>query len=88
MRDVARLVEVLTELASSGHAVVVIEHNLEVIAGADWMIDLGPGGGEAGGELLYQGPVDGLLGAAPDSPTASCLEAFVGNSRESCDLAV
>ena len=88
MKDVARLVEVLTELAAAGHAVVVIEHNLEVIAGADWLIDLGPGGGDAGGELLYQGPVAGLLAGAPESPTASCLEAFTGKSRESCDLAV
>tara|TARA_B100001765_G_C19390845_1_gene287809 strand:+ start:99 stop:707 length:609 start_codon:yes stop_codon:yes gene_type:complete len=88
MRDVARLVEVLTELAAAGHAVVVIEHNLEVIAGADWLIDLGPGGGDAGGELLYQGPAAGLLAGAPESPTASCLEAFTGKSRKSCDLAV
>ena len=87
MRDVARLVEVLGELAAGGHAVVVIEHNLEVIAGADWMIDLGPGGGDAGGELLYQGPVEGLLKGAPDSPTASCLKSFIGSSRKSCNLA-
>ncbi len=86
MRDVARLVEVLGELAAAGHAVVVIEHNLEVIAGADWVIDLGPGGGEAGGELLYQGPLAGLVKGAPGSPTASCLESFSGRSRQSCKL--
>ncbi|MEC9031425.1 MAG: excinuclease ABC subunit A, partial [Planctomycetota bacterium] len=87
MRDVARLVEVLGELAAGGHAVVVIEHNLEVIAGADGIIYLGPGGGDAGGELLYQGPVEGLLKGAPDSPTASCLKSFIGSSRKSCNLA-
>ncbi|MCH2364298.1 MAG: hypothetical protein MK479_06955, partial [Planctomycetes bacterium] len=86
MRDVARLVEVLGELAVAGHAVVVIEHNLEVIAGADGVIDLGPGGGEAGGELLYQGPLAGLVKGAPGSPTASCLESFSGRSRQSCKL--
>ena len=88
MSDVERLVEVLGELAAAGHAVVVIEHNLEVVAGADWIVDLGPGGGDAGGELLYQGPVAGLVKGAPGSPTAACLEAFTGKARQSCDLAV
>ena len=88
MKDVARLVEVLGELAAGGHAVVVIEHNLEVIAGADWVIDLGPGGGDAGGELLYQGPAGGLLKKTSISPTAACLEDFAARCRQPCDLAV
>lgn len=82
MKDVARLVEVLGELAAGGHAVVVIEHNLEVIAGADWVIDLGPGGGDAGGELLYQGPAGGLLKKTSISPTAACLEDFAARCRQ------
>jgi excinuclease ABC subunit A len=77
MLDVARLVDVLRRLSRSGHAVVVIEHNLEVIAGADWVVDLGPSAGEDGGRLLYQGPVKGLL-AVKGSPTARCLAAFAG----------
>ncbi|MDQ3881225.1 MAG: excinuclease ABC subunit UvrA [Chloroflexota bacterium] len=53
--DVARLLEVLGRLADAGNTVVVIEHNLDVIKSADWVIDLGPEGGNAGGELIAQG---------------------------------
>jgi excinuclease ABC subunit A len=78
MQDVAQLVEVLRRLSRAGHAVVVIEHNLEVVAGADWIVDLGPEGGDAGGELLYQGPAAGLLKAAGRSHTARALKEFLG----------
>jgi len=53
--DVSRLLEVLHRLVDSGNTVVVIEHNLDVIKTADWLIDLGPEGGEAGGRLLAEG---------------------------------
>ena len=53
--DVAKLLEVLQRLADSGNTVLVIEHNLDVIKSADWIIDLGPEGGEGGGTLLAQG---------------------------------
>lgn len=55
MADVQKLVEVLQRLVNAGHTVVVIEHNLELIAEADWLIDLGPEGGEAGGQIVIQG---------------------------------
>jgi excinuclease ABC subunit A len=83
MVDVERLTQVLRRLADRGHAVVVIEHHLEMIAAADWVIELGPGGGEAGGELLFQGTPIGLMDAACDTPTGSCLREAVGASRVS-----
>ena len=53
--DVDRLLEVLQRLVDAGNSIVVIEHNMEVIKCADWIIDLGPEGGDAGGELIAQG---------------------------------
>ena len=50
--DVKKLLEVLQELVAKGNTVVVIEHNLEVIKTADWIIDLGPEGGDGGGEIV------------------------------------
>lgn len=59
--DVRRLVDVFQRLVDVGHTVVVIEHHLDVIKSADWLLDLGPEGGARGGELLYAGPPEGLL---------------------------
>jgi len=59
--DVAKLLEVLHELVESGNTVVVIEHNLEVIKTADWIIDLGPEGGDGGGEIVASGTPEDVI---------------------------
>ena len=76
MQDVECLVAVLRRFAAAGHAVVVIEHHLELIAGADWVVDLGPEGGDEGGELLFQGPPAKLV-KARRSHTGRCLRDWV-----------
>ena len=62
--DVAKLMQLLLKLRDQGNTIVVIEHNIDVIKCADWVIDLGPNGGDSGGNLVYQGPVAGLKGCA------------------------
>jgi excinuclease ABC subunit A len=59
--DVAKLLEVLHELVNQGNSVVVIEHNLEVIKTADWIIDFGPEGGDGGGEVIAQGTPEDVV---------------------------
>ncbi len=59
-RDVERLLAVLRRLRDAGNTLVVVEHNPVILAAAEHVVDLGPGAGEEGGEVLYQGPIDGL----------------------------
>ena len=62
--DVAKLMKILLKLRDQGNTVVVIEHNLDVIRSADWIIDLGPGGGDKGGNLVCEGPVSAIRACA------------------------
>jgi excinuclease ABC subunit A len=70
--DVAKLLRVLHDLVERGHTVLVIEHHLDVVRCADWVIDLGPEAGSGGGEIVYAGPPEGLV-AEPRSWTGRCL---------------
>jgi len=70
--DVAKLLEVLFKLRASGNTLLVIEHNLEVIKTADWIIDLGPEGGDAGGHIVAQGPPE-TVANTPASHTGRFL---------------
>ena len=70
--DVRKLLEALQALVEKGHTVLVIEHNMEIIKSADWVIDLGPEGGKMGGNLVFQGTPEDLVHCL-DSPTAPFL---------------
>ena len=70
--DVAKLMKLLTQLRDQGNTILIIEHNLDVIRMADWIIDLGPGGGDKGGRLVFEGTVPDLK-KCKDSFTARFL---------------
>jgi excinuclease ABC subunit A len=70
--DVRKLLEALQALVEKGHTVLVIEHNMEIIKSADWVIDLGPEGGKMGGNLVFQGTPEDLVHCL-ESPTAPFL---------------
>jgi len=74
LSDCEKLIHVLHSLVDQGHTVVVIEHHLDLIAEADYIVELGPNGGPTGGEIMYQGPLAGLL-KTKKSPTAPYLKA-------------
>ena len=60
-RDLAGLLRVLGKLVKAGATIVIVEHNLDIIRAADWIIDLGPGAGPRGGKVVYSGPWEGIL---------------------------
>ncbi len=75
--DVEKLTRVLHRLVDAGNSVVLIEHNLNVMAEADWLIDLGPEGGERGGRIVAQGPPEAVAARKRGSHTAAALSAFL-----------
>jgi excinuclease ABC subunit A len=76
MADVDKLIRVLHRLADAGHTVLAIEHDLDVMAEADWLIDLGPEGGDGGGRIVAQGAV-AVVCAAEGSHTGRILREFL-----------
>ncbi len=78
--DVRRLLEVLDRLVEQGNTVVVIEHNLDVVKSADWIVDLGPEGGDRGGRVVATGTPEEVAGH-PDSHTGAVLAPVLGVSR-------
>ena len=78
--DVRKLLEVLHALVEQGNSVVVIEHNLEVIKTADWVLDLGPEGGDKGGEVVAEGTPE-QVAAEPGSYTGGYLKALLNGPR-------
>lgn len=76
--DIRQLLEVLHRLRDGGNTVVIIEHNLDVIKTADWLIDLGPEGGSGGGQIIATGSPE-LVAANPDSHTGKFLQPLLGD---------
>nr|WP_322007818.1 excinuclease ABC subunit UvrA [Paraburkholderia tropica] len=73
--DIAKLMRAFGKLLAGGHSLLVIEHNLDVIRAADWLIDLGPEGGDAGGEVVCVGTPEDVI-ACPRSHTGAALERY------------
>jgi excinuclease ABC subunit A len=78
--DISTLLTCLQRLVAAGHTVLVIEHNMDVIKTADWVIDLGPEGGEAGGEIVAAGPPEAVM-AVEASHTGRSLKAYLDGRR-------
>jgi excinuclease ABC subunit A len=79
--DVRKLLEVLHALVDQGNTVIVIEHNLEVIKTADWILDLGPEGGDGGGRIVAEGTPEDVA-AHPESYTGRFLAPLLATSRQ------
>jgi len=74
--DIKLLIALLKELVDSGNTVVVIEHNMDLVASSDWIVELGPEGGSLGGQIVYQGPVSDFVSRTiPNSPTQPFIKA-------------
>ncbi len=84
--DVIKLISVLHALTEQGHTVLVIEHNLDLVWASDYVIDLGPGSGEAGGRLVAEGPPTDLIAAASISATARALARYLEEDRTACPV--
>ncbi len=80
MYDVSKLIDVLQKFVEAGNTVLVIEHNLDVIKCADWIIDLGPEGGDGGGKIVAEGTPE-QVAENPESFTGQYLAKVIGKSK-------
>jgi excinuclease ABC subunit A len=78
--DIHKLLEVLNRLCAAGHSIIIIEHNMDVIKQADWIIDLGPEGGDQGGRIVVEGTPE-QVAAHPDSHTGHYLRRVLDKAR-------
>ena len=83
-KDLAALLALFRRLVAGGNTVVIVEHRLELIAQTDWVIDMGPGGGSDGGEVVFTGTPRDLL-ACPTSKTAHWIAHFTMVAQASAD---
>ena len=75
--DTLKLLDALTSLLDLGHSLIVVEHSPEIMACADWIIDLGPGAGDEGGQIVGQGTPEEI--ARLDTPTGRVLKTVLGS---------
>jgi excinuclease ABC subunit A len=88
MADVEKLIHVLHRLVGAGNTAVVVEHNLDVMAEADWIIDMGPEAGEGGGEIVAQGAPAQIARKKKDSHTGRVLDEFLRDRTRPADPAM
>jgi excinuclease ABC subunit A len=79
--DVKKLLAILQNLANQGNTIVVVEHNLDILKDVDWIIDLGPEGGDKGGRIIAQGPPEEIAKAS-HSCTGQCLSSFLSHQHQ------
>lgn len=75
-KDNNKLLDVFQKLVNRGNSVIIIEHNLDFIAASDWVIEMGPGGGKEGGQIIFEGTPEAMLKAR--TVTAKWLRAGIG----------
>ena len=76
--DIRKLLDSFNALISRGHSIIIIEHNLEIIKSADWVIDLGPEGGDKGGSIVFEGTPENLVNIK-ESYTGQALKEKLAN---------
>ena len=79
--DIKKLLEICQRLCDRGNTVIIIEHNLDIITAADWIIELGPGAGKKGGDLIFEGTPEDLASTSKETTTGSFVRSFFKKHR-------